>query len=191
MNANDVLIDLLEDNRRRLKRGLDRMSDECVHWNPEPGANNIVITIWHMARMMDVFLTQNANGNPPEDECWFGLGWAERTGYDPRGLGQNGWGMLTGFTLEEVAAMPPMTREQVLGYLDNVYDAVKDYLAGMSEEKLLTPGAGFEGKYSKYQCIQMALMDNVRHLGEIFAIESSWKRRVKQAELESVGFRPA
>jgi hypothetical protein len=73
----------------------------------------------------------------------------------------------------------------VLGYLDAVYDAVKDFLAGMSEESLLTPGAGFEGKHTKYQCIQMALMDNVRHLGEIFTIESSWKRRIKQVELNS------
>jgi hypothetical protein len=176
LNSNEVLIDLLEDNRRRMRRGLDRMSDECILWEPEPDANNIFATLWHMARMLDVFLTQNAKENPPEDECWFRLGWAERTGYDPRGLGQNGWGMLTGFTMEEVAAMPHMTREQVLGYLDAVYDAVRDYLAGVTEEKLLSPGAGFEGKYSQYQCIQMALMDNVRHLGEIFAIESSWKR---------------
>jgi hypothetical protein len=58
--------------------------------------------------------------------------------------------MLTGFTLDEVAVMPPMTREQVLGYLDAVYDAVRDYLGGMPEEKLLSPGAGFEGKYSQY-----------------------------------------
>jgi hypothetical protein len=150
MNANEVLIDLFEDNRRRLKRGFDRMSEECILWNPEPGANNIVITIWHMARMMDVFFTQNAKGDLPAEECWFRLGWAERTGYDPRGLGQNGWGMLTGFTLDEVAVMPPMTREQVLGYLDAVYDAVRDYLGGMPEEKLLSPGAGFEGKYSQY-----------------------------------------
>jgi hypothetical protein len=185
MNANDVLIDLLEDNCRRLHRALGRMSDECIFWDPEPDANNIVVTIWHMARMMDVFLTQNARGDLPGEDIWFRLGWAERTGYDPRGLGQNGWGMLTGYTREEVGAMPPMTSEQVLGYLDAVYDAVKDYLAGISEEKLLTPGAGFEGKYSKYQCIQMALMDNVRHLGEIFAIESSWKRRIKQGDLES------
>jgi hypothetical protein len=191
VNANEVLIDLLEDNRRRLCRGLDRMSAECLLWDPEPDANNILITIWHMARMLDVFLTQNAKGNPPEDECWFRLGWAQRTGYDPRGLGQSGWGMLTGYTREELAAMPLMTREQVLGYLDNVYDSVKDYLAGMPEEKLLTPGEGFEGKYTKYQCIQMGLMDNVRHLGEIFAIESSWKRRIIQGELGSAGFRPA
>lgn len=177
MNANDVLIDLLEDNRRRLQRVCSAVPDECLFWRLEPEANTIAITIWHMARMFDVFLNLQAQGEPSEKECWFQHGWAVQTGYDPRGAGQNGWGMLTGYTQAEVAAMPPLTRGQVLGYLNSVYDMVKEYLACTPSEVLLTPGAGFEGKYSKYQCIQMPLMDNVRHLGEIYAIKASWERR--------------
>jgi hypothetical protein len=176
MNANDVLIDLLEDNRRRVHRAFGAMTDDCLVWQPEAGANSITITLWHMARMLDVFLTRQAQGKPAEEECWFQQGWAAQTGYDPRGRGQNGWGMLTGYTVEEAAAVPPLTREQALGYLDQVYDRVEEYLAGTSIKALLAPAAGFDGKYSKYQCIQMALMDNVRHLGEIFAIKSRWER---------------
>ena len=143
MNANDVLIDLLEDNRRRLHRALGRMSAECLLWKPEADANNIAVTIWHMARIFDVFLTQHARGDLSGEECWFRSGWAQRTGYDPRGMGHNGWGMLTGYTQQEVAAMPQLTGEQVIGYLDEVYDTVKEYLAGISVEELQTPGAGF------------------------------------------------
>jgi hypothetical protein len=176
MNANEVLIDLLEDNRRRLQRLFNAIPDECVFWKPEPEANNIAITVWHMARMFDVFLTLQAKGDAPEAECWFQRGWADRTGYDPVGTGQNGWGMLTGYTQAEVAAMPHLTREQVLEYLNQVYDTVREYLASTPEELLLMPGAGFEGRYTQYQCIQMPLMDNVRHLGEIFAIKASWER---------------
>jgi hypothetical protein len=180
MNANDVLIDLLEDNRRRLHRAFAAISDDCVSWKPEPGANNILITVWHMARLFDVFLTRQVKGELAEQECWFQYGWAERTGYDPRGAGQNGWGMLTGYTPEEVAAIPQLSREQALGYLDQVYDLVREYLPGTPIEMLLAPGAGFEGKYSKYQCIQMALLDNVRHLGEIYAIQARRERRNKK-----------
>jgi len=110
MNANDVLIDLLEDNRRRLLRLLNTLSDECLMWKPEADANSITVTIWHMARIFDVFLTQQAKGCISEEECWFRHSWAEQTGYDPRGIGQNGWGMLTGYTQEEVDAMPQLTR---------------------------------------------------------------------------------
>jgi hypothetical protein len=177
MNANDVLIDLLEDNRRRLHRVFSVISDDCVRWKPEADANNIAVTVWHMARIFDVFLTQQAKGDLPAAESWFRYGWAEQTGYDPRGIGQNGWGMLTGYTQEDVAAMPQLTREQVLGYLNQVYDVVKAHLVSTPIEKLQTPAAGFDGKYSKYQCIQMALLDNVRHLGEVYAIKARWDRQ--------------
>jgi hypothetical protein len=88
--------------------------------------------------------------------------------------------MLTGYTQEEVAAIPQLTREQMLGYLDKVYDVAKEYLASTPIEKLQTPAAGFDGRYTKYQCIQMALLDNVRHLGEIYAIKARWDRQIKQ-----------
>lgn len=180
MNANDVLIDLLEDNRRRLRRVFGAISDECVMWKPEPEANNIAVTVWHMARIFDVFLTQQAKGGLAEEECWYRHGWAEQTGYDPRGIGQNGWGMLTGYTQEEVAALPQLTREQMLGYLDEVYDMVKEYLASTPMKKMQTPAVGFDGRYTKYQCIQMALLDNIRHLGEVYAIKARWDRHIKQ-----------
>ncbi len=114
MTPNDVLIDLLEDNRRRLSRLLSTINDDTLYWQPEEDANNIAITIWHMARIFDVFLTQQAMGRLAEEECWFLYGWAVQTGYDPRGIGQNGWGMLTGYTQVEVAAIPKLTREQML-----------------------------------------------------------------------------
>ena len=179
MNANDVLIDLLEDNRRRLRRVFDAINDECIYWKPDPHSNNIAITVWHMARIFDVFLTQQARGASAEEECWFRGGWSERTSYDPRGIGQNGWGMLTGYTLAEAAQVPQLSRKQLLEYLDEVYDTVREYLTDTPVERLLTPSAGFEGRYTKYQCIQMALLDNVRHLGEIYAIQAKWDRENK------------
>lgn len=179
MNANEVLIDLLEDNRRRLQRVFDAISDECINWKPDAESNNIAITVWHMARIFDVFLTQQARGAPAVEECWFRNGWSDRTGYDARGIGQNGWGMLTGYTMAEAAQVPQLSRKQLLRYLDEVYDTVREYLTDKPMERLLTPSAGFEGRYTKYQCVQMALLDNVRHLGEIYAIRARWVRERK------------
>jgi hypothetical protein len=181
MNANDVLMDLLEDNRRRLHRLFSIISDECLYWQPEAEANNIAVTVWHMARILDVYLTQQVRGWVSEKECWFRRGWANQTHYDPRGKGQNGWGMLTGYTQVEVAAIPSFTKEQLLGYLDDVYDTVEEYLAVTPIEKLLVPGIGFQGRYTQYQCIQMALLDNIRHLGEVFAIHARQDRQDQEA----------
>jgi hypothetical protein len=46
---------------------------------------------------------------------------------------------------------------------------------------LLQAGAGFEGNYTKNQIIQMALMDNVRHLGEVYALKAMWERQTGHA----------
>jgi hypothetical protein len=177
MNANDVIIDLLEDTRRRLHRVIDQISAECLYWTPDAEANSIAVTVWHMGRLFDVFLTQQAQGQRAENECWIRLGWAERTGYDPRGIGRAGWGSVNGYTLEEVAAIPRFSKAQLLGYIDDVYDTVKATVNDTPMEELQVPGAGFEGRYSKYQCIQMALMDNARHLGEVFTLKAMWERQ--------------
>jgi hypothetical protein len=177
MNANEVLIDLLADNQRRLHRALAGLPDEALYWKPDRESNNMAVTLWHMGRILDVFLIRQTQGKPPESECWFREGWAAQSGYDPRGLGQNGWGMLTGYTLAEVDAIPHLKREQLLGYLDQVYATVTTYLEDIPLKGLLEPATGFEGRYSRYQCIQMALLDNVRHLGEIFALKTRWERQ--------------
>ena len=125
-----------------------------------------------MGRIFDVYLTQHIRGEAASEERWFRGGWAERTHYDPRGKGRNEAGMLTGYTREEVAMMPPFSKEQVLGYLDDVYDTVRTFLEATPMEDLLARAAGFQGGFSRYQVVQMALLDNIRHLGEVFAIHA-------------------
>ncbi len=176
MNANDVLIDLLEDNRRRLHRVIGEMEDEHLHWTPDPGGNSIAVTLWHVGRLFDVFLTRQVHGEPVENECWFSHGWARETGYDPRGIGRDGWGSVNGYTPEEVAAIPRFTRDQLLAYYDDVHDAVKTYLEHTPVGELQTAASGFDGRYTKYQIVQMALLDSVRHLGEIFTLKALRER---------------
>jgi hypothetical protein len=43
-------------------------------------------------------------------------------------------------------------------------------------DELQTSAIGFDGRYTRYQCIQMALLDSVRHLGEIFTLKAMWER---------------
>jgi hypothetical protein len=172
----EVMIDYLDDNLRRLKRDLSDISEEGLHWQVDPSANSIGVILWHMGRLLDVFFTRHASGLVPEEECWFRFGWAETTGYDPRGIGRDGWGTLNEYTPAEVAAVPRFSWDQVSGYLEDVYQTVRDYLKSTSMLALAKPGAGFEGKYTRYQIISMALMDNVRHLGEIQLVKSLYER---------------
>ncbi|MFQ5615068.1 MAG: DinB family protein [Anaerolineales bacterium] len=183
LNANEVMIDYLKDNQRRLKRVMDEINDSCLHWKSAPDANSIAVTLWHMGRLLDVFLTQQANGEPSEHESWFRCGWAQQTRYDPRGLGQNGWGAVVGYTIAEAAAIPRFTREQVLGYLDDVYSAASTYIQNTPMAELAEAAPGFEGRYTKYQVLSMAILDNVRHLGEIYTIKAMWGRTRQRTNL--------
>lgn len=175
-NANEVVIDYLDDTQRRLKRVMADVGDECLHWVPDPGANSIAVTIWHMGRLMDVFLTQQVLGELSDSECWIHNGWADRTNYDPRGLGRDGWGSVNGYTADEVAAIPRFTKEQVIGYLDDVYNAFRRTVQGTPMVDLAKPAPGFEKYYTKYQVLSMALLDNARHLGEVYALKAMWGR---------------
>jgi hypothetical protein len=175
--ANDVLIDILEDNRRRTKRAVKDLDDACLYWSSDGEANNIAVTLWHMGRLLDVFFVRQAHGKPAAEECWIRNGWAERTGYNPHGIGRDGWGSVNGYTQEEVAAIPRMTTEQLLAYLDEVYDTVNAYFEATSIDAMQAKAPGFDGQFTIYQCIQMALLDNIRHLGEIITIKALWERQ--------------
>jgi len=177
LSGNQVMIDYLEDNLRRLKRTLSGVTEDCLHWKVDDAANSIATILWHMGRILDVFSTQLGLGLPSDDERWIAGGWAQKTGYDPRGLGRDGWGSLNEYSLEEVAAMPKLSQEQLMDFLEDVYSTVRECLRTTSMIELAKPAAGFVGKFTRYQVISMALMDNVRHLGEIRLIKSLWQRQ--------------
>ncbi len=172
----EVMIDYLDDNLRRLKRTVTGITDGGLHWLADAEANSIATNLWHMARILDVFFTQLALGLPSDEERWIAGGFAERTGYDPRGLGRDGWGSVNEYTLKEVAAMPKFNLGLLLGFIEEVYDTVRQNLLANTMLELAEPAPGFEGHFTRYQVISMALMDNVRHVGEIRLIKSLWER---------------
>lgn len=176
LTANDVMVDYLDDNLRRLKRTLANLTDDGLYWQADAEANSIATNLWHMGRILDVFFTQLALGLPSEQERWLAGNWMEKTGYNPHGIGRDGWGSVNEYTLEEVAAMPKFSLELLLGFIEDVYGMVRDFLLSTPMETLSEAAPGFDGQFTRYQVISMALMDNVRHLGEIRLIQSLWMR---------------
>ena len=178
LTANDVMVDYLDDNQRRLRRTLAGISDDCLHWKADEESNSIATNLWHMARILDVFVTHLALGLPTNQERWIAGGWAKETNYDPRGIGRDGWGSVNEYTLEEVSAMPKFSLGLLIDFIDDVYKTVRDYICSSSLEILCQPANGFNGQYTRYQVISMAVIDNVRHLGEIRLIKSLWERSI-------------
>ncbi|HMA37424.1 MAG TPA: DinB family protein, partial [Chloroflexia bacterium] len=104
------------------------------------------------------------------------------TGYDPQGRGRHGSGTLTGYTPEEVAAIPPLPAADLLAYLDEVHAALRAQLPDLTSAALAAPAPGGDGRVSAYAWIKGVLLGGFAHLGEIRALKALRERTRPAAE---------
>lgn len=181
MNSIEMLIDLIDFNADWLKNSVSEMSAELLVWRTDPGGNTINATVWHVARMLDIFQTRFLEGKEQEDELYFAAKWDENLGYDSRGIGMMGMGSLIGYSREEVAGIPTFAMEPLLAYFDAVHKATKDYLVGLPAGGLQSLRKGFNSEQPVYAWIRHVYLDEVRHVGEILAIQAMWQRQQDEA----------
>lgn len=181
MQGKEILHDLLETQSKAINSELGELSAAALSWRPDEEANSIGVTIWHLARVADFVLTHRLEGRPVEEQRWFTDGWAERTGYDPRGIGAGGMGILTGYTQAEVAALPALHSDDLLAYHNAVYAAVLQHLRELPEEQLPIPVPGAGAQRPHYFWYRVILLDATRHFGELQALKAMWQRRQRDA----------
>lgn len=159
------------------------MSHDALAWQPDAEANNIAVTVWHISRALDLLTVRLLENRPALEEAWFTRHWVERTGYNPRGLGWNGFGNLTGYTQADVSAVPLLSADDLLAYFDQVVDALMTYLRAMPTMELYQPAAGWPQSPQPiaYEVIKNFLMDGIGHVGEIRALKAMWERRSSAA----------
>lgn len=177
LTPQQVLLQLLDENDYYIRDLLDNAPPDCLHWQPDSQTNSIAVQVWHVARACDVFLTQHVHDHDATEEIWHTGGWAVASGYDPRGIGTNGWGMLTGYTAEEAAAIPRISAETLRGYYDAVSQAVRTTLQTISLATLETPAPGYGGKQPYWFWLRHPLFDMTRHIGEMLMLRSLWERQ--------------
>ena len=90
--------------------------------------------------------------------------------------------MLTGYTREEVEAIPHMSKDVLGGYYNQVSAAVRDYLNNTEMEELEKASIGFEGKQPNWFWVRHPLLDMTRHVGEMLALKGQWERKLAQEE---------
>jgi hypothetical protein len=149
---------------------IDPLDEDAFNWRPDPGGNTIAHTVWHVSRWMDVLAVFVLQGRPHEDEQWFARGWRDRYGYDPRGIGHEGFGVITGYTLDEVNAIPRMDKAGVVAYFDQTIAAFREQISSMTDESLQLAAPGGPGGRVAYQWIKAILTGELGHVGEIEAL---------------------
>lgn len=169
----DLLAQLIDDIARDMRSEIEPLPLEDVSWSPGTQANSIGVSLWHMARGMDFLAVQVLQGKPVDDELWHTLGWCEKTGYNPRGIGYGGWGVVTGYSWEEVLAIPALSARELMEYLDQAAGAVS------TQVRLLTPESAHQavpelmkGRLTYYQWVKEFYKGFQAHVGEMMAIKA-------------------
>ncbi len=177
MNDIDLLSELIGDIGRDLRPEIEPLTVEQLTWEPGPQANSIGVTLWHIARGLDFLTVRVVQGQSAEVELWHTNGWREKTGYDPRGLGYGGWGVVTGYTWEQVQDIPKLSAGELLQYLDEAGTALLQAMGSLtSEGARQTVPELMGGRLSYYRWIKEFYKGFQAHVGEIVAIKAQMEK---------------
>lgn len=157
---------------------LERTPPDALYWHIDYEANSIGVTIWHYSRWVDHFGTVLLVGGARADEHWYRDGWAERTGYDPEGKGRGGLGLLTGYSADEMHAVPQLSADELRAYHTAAAASFREALAREDQASLERKVFFVDRDVSRYDVIMGLLLGENRHIGEIDALLALFPRRV-------------
>jgi len=89
-----------------------------------------------------------------------------------------GLGAVTGYTWEEVQAIPSLSAEELLAYLDQACHALSQHLLTMSPEALHQSVPGLGDQRTAYEWVKPVLKGCLGHLGEIQALKAMKARKI-------------
>ena len=175
----ELLAEWIEDLRKDVRRVIEELPPEALDWQPDAEANSIGLTVWHVSRWLDLLAVRVFQNRAQSEEQWFTRGWAEKYQYDPSGLGLAGLGALTGYTLDQARAVPPIRGADLIVYLEQVVSTLAALLRALPEGSLheLAPGLQeIRPGRTRYDWVKPVLQGILGHLGEIVAIRAMYQR---------------
>jgi DinB superfamily len=175
--APELLRDLVTRLRRSTLSRLKRTPPGALYWQPDAEANSVGVTVWHYTRWFDLFGTVTLVDGDVGDQHWFRDGWFERIGYDPRGIGYGGYGMITGYTVAEMRAVPQLSAADLGTYHATAMDSMLAALKREDVALLSRPMRVADDEDSRFEQVLGLILGANRHLGEIDTLLSLFSRR--------------
>jgi hypothetical protein len=161
MSSADGILAALGWNWRMVDGTLADLDEAALARQPQPQCNSIAWTLWHMNRVVDMFVHERIASDAP---LWLSDGWCEKYGMSdsPEDRG-------AGWTAEQVAAWTPPAKDVQMGYYEAVKEAGRSRISGLSEEELahrrvIPP---MREPRSVAQALGQMTWDNVSHGGQI------------------------
>lgn len=153
-----MAVALLENAYRALRRAMDGLTEEQLHWRPKPHTNPIAWMAWHQSRWKDRYGALLAGG----PEAWVSDGWAQRFGMAPERTG-------LGDTEAQVAAFHA-TPDLLSGYVEAAHRAVVERVKGATPVQWTRPVQYITGRgepIPAWRAFINTAMDFTQHTGQI------------------------
>ena len=169
MKLNEFVEQCLEDYRRRVYAATEPLSEEEMRWRPDAESNSIAFLVWHTARVEDRLVNVFARG---EQEVWLRDDWSARTGIPEGDHGVN-------YTLEQVTALPVVSKEDLREYFDAVRAETLSYVRSLTDDDFdtvpegRTPFAEFEASVRYFRgrsvsgIFRQLIGEEDQHLGQV------------------------
>ncbi|GAA4572763.1 hypothetical protein GCM10023176_36370 [Micromonospora coerulea] len=161
-----VMVEWCRDLEQEMAARLRLMSPEDLTWQPHPHSNSAGVTVWHVARWLDVLATRAFTGRAAKDDLWHTEGWRDLTGYEPDGIGYLGLGTLTGYTPQEMRMVPALPGDALSTYLSQSTTRLIQRIGLLDDELRRAP----DHELTPYQIIGSTLQGSFGHIGEIDAL---------------------
>ncbi|HEU0022587.1 MAG TPA: DinB family protein [Dehalococcoidia bacterium] len=171
MAANDAVMAALEANWEMVDSALDGLDEGTLAQLPNEQCNSIAWTLWHMNRIMDIFIHTRLNGST---QVWTRDGWNQKFGMgdDPHLRG-------VGWTAQQVGQWNAPSRDVQLGYYEAVKEDARVVLSSLSSSQLdnrnvigVQLGGGkvmppYRERRSVAEALGRMIWDNIAHGGQI------------------------
>jgi uncharacterized damage-inducible protein DinB len=174
MDARDLALHSLNEVQAALTKAVDGLTQEDLMRQPEPGANHIAFTLWHMVRVEDWFIHYLFQRVP---QVWESGRWHEKMGLsdDPRVTG-------FGYTAEQVAGFPSVKLRDLVAYGEAVRAGTAAYLRGLEPSKFdeIVKSRLF-GEVSIGSLLSHLIVELAQHVGQIAYIRGLLTRQSSRA----------
>lgn len=154
-----VVRSALDEYLREMHTAMDGLTPEDLRWQPDPGSNHITWLVWHMARVEDGWMSEARK----TEQVWATSDWPEKLGLADLG-GSNGWGWDAG----EVAGMPEISKDNLIGYYADVRAVTFAELDKMTDADMSLPWSHPKSSLTSIAPIfGHIIVEESQHLGQI------------------------
>ena len=151
----------LQRNWAMVDQSLADLDDATMASQPNEQTNSISWLLWHMSRVVDRFVNERFQDKP---QLWVNGGWHQKFGM-PANPDDNG----RGWSIEQVAAWQPPSKDVMVGYYDAVKSDALNYIKSLSAADLerQVPFPAPPNTLALAEALGVLVFDNIVHGGQI------------------------